>query len=80
MACNTSHLQRTLDLWERQSGREVYAKLLRHIAPMGFEHINFNGVIIFPFAHYRTQLFAAQGRPRNHRGAGGGHSAPRPGQ
>jgi TnpA family transposase len=80
MAYNTSHLQQTLGLWKRQSGREVDAKLLRHIAPMGFEHINFNGVIIFPFAHYRTQLFAAQGRARSHRGAGGGQSAPRPGQ
>jgi hypothetical protein len=23
---------------------------------MGFEHINFNGVIVFPFQHYRAQL------------------------
>jgi hypothetical protein len=65
MAYNTSHLQQTLGLWKRQSGREVDAKLLRHIAPMGFEHINFNGVIILPFAHC---------------GAGGGQSAPRPGE
>ena len=25
---------------------------------MGFEHINFNGVIVFPFDHYRTQLLS----------------------
>ena len=25
---------------------------------MGFEHINFNGVIVFPFEHYRTQLLS----------------------
>ena len=80
MAYNTSHLQQTLCLWKRQSGREVDAKLLRHIAPMGFEHINFNDVINFPLAHYRTQLFAAQGRARSYRGAGGGQSAPRLGQ
>jgi len=80
MAYYTSHLQQTLGLWKRQSGREVDAKLLRHIAPMGFEHINFNGVIIFPFAQYRTQLFAAEGRARSHRGAGGAQSAPRRGQ
>jgi hypothetical protein len=27
---------------------------------MGFEHINFNGVIVFPFDNYRTQLLAPQ--------------------
>jgi TnpA family transposase len=78
MAYNTNHLQRTLDTFKRQSGREIDAKLLRHIAPMGFEHINFNGVIVFPFAHYRTQLFA-QGRARSRRSASGGKSPPRPG-
>jgi hypothetical protein len=25
---------------------------------MGFEKINFNGVIVFPFQHYRSQLLA----------------------
>jgi len=79
MAYNTSHLQRTLDTWKRQFGREIDATLLRLIAPMGFEHINFNGVIVFPFAHYRTQLFAPQGHTRSRRSAGGGHSPPRPG-
>jgi hypothetical protein len=63
----------------RQSGREIDAKLLRHITPTGFEHINFNGVIVFPFAHYRRQLFAPQGRARSRRNAGGGQSSPRPG-
>jgi hypothetical protein len=58
MAYNTSHLQRTLDTWRKQSGREVDASTLRFISPMGFEHINFNGVIVFPFEHYRTQLLA----------------------
>lgn len=29
---------------------------------MGFEHINFDGVIVFPFDHYRTRL------PSPHRG------------
>jgi hypothetical protein len=58
MAYNTSHLQGTLDAWKRQSGREVDSKLQHFISPMGYEHINFNGVIVFPFDHYRTQLFA----------------------
>jgi hypothetical protein len=58
MAYNTSHLQRMLDAWKRQFGREVDEKLQRFISPMGFEHINFNGVIVFPFDHYGTQLLA----------------------
>jgi TnpA family transposase len=58
MAFNTSYLQGTLDTWKKQSGREVDPKLQHFISPMGFEHINFNGVIVFPFDHYRTQLFA----------------------
>jgi hypothetical protein len=33
---------------------------LRLISPMGFEHINFNGVIVFPFDNYRAQLLASQ--------------------
>jgi hypothetical protein len=58
MAYNTSHLQRTLDTWRKGSGREIDASTQRFISPMGFEHINFNGVIVFPFDHYRTQLLA----------------------
>ena len=59
MAYNTSHLQRTLGVWKRQSGREVDAKLQRFISPMGFEHINFNGVIVFPFEHYPNPVARA---------------------
>jgi hypothetical protein len=64
MACNTSCLQRTLDAWRRTSGREIEASILRFISPMGFEHINFNGVIVFPFDHYRTQLLTPRRRSR----------------
>ena len=67
MAYNTSHLQRALDAWKRQSGGEVDAKLLRFISPMGFEHINFNGVIVFLFDHYRTQLLAPRWGVRGRR-------------
>jgi hypothetical protein len=58
MAYNRSHLQRTLDTWRKRSGREVDAWTQRFISPMGFEHINFNGVIVFPFDYYRTQLLS----------------------
>jgi hypothetical protein len=58
LSYNTSALQRTLDTWRKTSGREIDASIQRFISPMGFEHINFNGVIVFPFEHYRTQLLA----------------------
>jgi hypothetical protein len=64
MAYNTSCLQRTLDAWRKTSGREIDASILRFISPMGFEHINFNGVIVFPFDHYRTQLLRPRRRSR----------------
>jgi hypothetical protein len=59
MAYNTSHLQRTLDTWRKGSGREVDASIQRFISPMGFEHINFNGVIVFPFDHLPDAAFVA---------------------
>jgi TnpA family transposase len=59
MAYNTNCLQRTLDAWRKTSGREIDPAILRFISPMGFGHINFNGVIVFPFEHYRAQLLAA---------------------
>jgi hypothetical protein len=68
MAYNTSALQRTLDTWHKTSGREIDALIQRFISPMGFEHINFNGVIVFPFEHYRTLLLAPRrGRAQSSR-------------
>jgi TnpA family transposase len=66
MAYNTSCLQRTLDAW-RKSGREVAASIQRFISPMGFDQINFNGVIVFPFQHYRAQLLSPRRGLRAHR-------------
>jgi hypothetical protein len=34
---------------------------------MGFDQINFNGVIVFPFQHYRTQLLSPRRGLRAHR-------------
>ena len=67
MAYNTSALQRTLDTWRKTSGREIDASIQRFISPMGFGHINFNGVIVFPFEHYRTQLLAPRRASRSTR-------------
>jgi hypothetical protein len=59
MAYNTNCLQRTLDAWRKTLSREIDPAILRFISPMGFGHINFNGVIVFPFEHYRPQLLAS---------------------
>jgi hypothetical protein len=64
MAYNTSALQRTLDTRRKGSGREIDASIQRFISPMGFEHINFNGVLVFPFDHYRAQLLSSRRRSR----------------
>jgi TnpA family transposase len=69
MAHNTSSLQRTLNAWRKTSGRQIDAGILRFISPMGFEHINFNGVIVFPFQHYADQLLTPR-RGRRTRSAG----------
>ena len=58
MAYNTRCLQRALDDMQKRSSRLVDASIQRFISPMGFEHINFNGVLVFPFEHYRAQLLA----------------------
>ena len=67
MAYNTSSLQRTLNAWRKTSGRQIDTGILRFISPMGFEHINFNGVIVFPFQHYADQLLTPRrgGRTRS---------------
>ena len=67
MAYNTSCLQRTLDAWRKTSARQIDTGILRFISPMGFEHINFNGVIVFPFQHYADQLLTPRrgGRTRS---------------
>jgi TnpA family transposase len=69
MAYNTNHLQTTLDTWRKESGRQIDASILRFISPMGFEHINFNGSIVFPFERYRTQLLATRVQARGQGGA-----------
>lgn len=69
MTYNTSVLHRTLDTWRKTSGREIDAAILRHISPMGFEHIKFNGVIVFPFERYQKQLWSARRTVRSQGGS-----------
>ena len=55
MAWNTHHMQRTLDRWRVQN-REIDPKILHHITPMGFEGINFGGILVFPVERYWSRL------------------------
>jgi len=64
MAYNAMNLQRTLDSWRKESNRLIDPSILRFISPMGFEHINFNGLIVFPFERYRAQLLAPRRKAR----------------
>jgi hypothetical protein len=66
MAHNTSCLQRTLDTWRKGSGRRIDSSILRHISPLGFEKINFNGQIAFPIDRYRSQLLLSRRGARVH--------------
>src|ERR1039458_10159365 len=55
MAWNTHQMQATLDRWRAQ-GREIDPQILHHITPMGFEGINFGGILVFPLERYRSRL------------------------
>jgi len=56
IAWNTHALQVTLNRWHAEFGKKIDRATLRHITPMGFEHINFNGVLIFPRDRFRNRL------------------------
>ena len=55
MAWNTHQMQLTLGRW-RAEGRDIDPQILHHITPMGFEHINFAGILVFPMERYRARL------------------------
>src|SRR5277367_1990151 len=56
IAWNIHALQATLNRWHAELGKKIDRATLRHITPMGFEHINFNGVLIFPLDRFRNRL------------------------
>ena len=62
MAWNTHQMQATLDLWLTQ-GRQIDSQVLHHITPMGFETINFGGVLVFPMDRYRSRLLPSSPPP-----------------
>jgi len=59
MAWMTHSMQRVLDAWHHAGTRRVEAEVLRHIAPVHFQGINFRGVMQFPMAQYRNRLILA---------------------
>ena len=63
MAWNTHQMQATLDRWRVQN-REIDPQILHHITPMGFESINFGGILVFPLEMYRSRLLPSS-RPRS---------------
>jgi TnpA family transposase len=62
MAWNTHQMQATLDGWRAQ-GREIDPQILHHITPMGFEGINFGGILVFPLERYRSRLLPSSSPP-----------------
>jgi TnpA family transposase len=62
MAWNTHQMQATLDRW-RAGGRQIDPKILHHITPMGFEGINFGGILVFPVDRYRSRLLPSSPPP-----------------
>jgi TnpA family transposase len=62
MAWNTHQMQATLDRWRAQ-GRQIDPQILHHITPMGFEGINFGGILVFPVERYRSRLLPSSPSP-----------------
>ena len=56
MAWMTQRIQQVLDTWHSAGIRRVEPEILRHIAPVHFQGINFRGVMRFPLARYRSRL------------------------
>jgi hypothetical protein len=64
-------LQATLNRWHAKLGKKIDRATPRHITPMGFERINFNGVLIFPLDRLRNRLMPSNelsARPVSARG------------
>src|SRR5262249_47295834 len=71
MAWMTQRIQYVLDAWHGAGTRRVEPEILRHIAPVHFQGINFRGVMQFPLARYRGRLIPAMSS-REGQGTNGG--------
>ncbi|HEU4692186.1 MAG TPA: Tn3 family transposase [Vicinamibacterales bacterium] len=63
MAWNTHQMQGTLDRWQATGERQVDASTAAHLTPMGFEHINFDGVLAFPLSRHRARILPSSSPP-----------------
>jgi TnpA family transposase len=63
MAWNTHQMQATLERWRSAGQRQMDPGILAHLTPMGFEHINFDGVLSFPLEAYRSRLLPSSSPP-----------------
>jgi hypothetical protein len=52
----------TLDRW-RAEGRQIDPQILHLITPMGFEGVNFGGIVVFPVDRYQSQLLPSSPPP-----------------
>jgi Tn3 transposase DDE domain len=59
MAWNTHQMQLTLGRWRAEGPPRYRRANPAHITPMGFEHINFAGILVFPMERYRARLLAS---------------------
>jgi hypothetical protein len=56
MGWMTQNIQRVLDAWHHAGTRRIEVDLLRHMAPVYVQRINFRGVVPFPVSRYRNRL------------------------
>ena len=56
MGWMTQNIQRVLDARHHAGTRRIEVDLLRHMAPVYVQRINFRGVVQFPVARYRNCL------------------------
>jgi TnpA family transposase len=64
MAWMTQRIQQVLDTWQNAGARRVEPEVLRHIAPVHFQDINFRGIMQFPMARYRSRLIPTMSSQR----------------
>jgi hypothetical protein len=62
MAWITQRIQQVLDTRQHAGARRVEPEVLRHIAPVHFQDINFRGVMQFPMVRYRGRLIRGSTR------------------
>ena len=63
MGWNTHAMQATLNRWHSEQGKKSDRATLRHITPMGYKPIKFNGMLLFPLDRFRNRLLPSSTPP-----------------